>query len=209
MDPREKLAATCRDVAARGVAVGGAGNISVRVDDRILITRGGLRFEVATADDISVVGLDGELLEGERPSSETGLHLGVYRRSGDTAIVHTHGKAAVAVGLVAQEIPLIHYNLLRLGGRVPTVGYFTFGSRELADAVGAAVGNGARAALMRNHGSVACGTSLDEAVEHAEMTEWLCEIYLAARPLGEPALLTPGDLDDVLAQARRLSYGQN
>lgn len=207
MSSRAEVAATCREVAARGVAVGGAGNISVRRDDRVLITRGGLRFETAVADDISVVDLDGTLLEGFRASSETGLHLGIYRSTDAVSVVHTHGRSSVALGLVADEIPLIHYNLLRLGGRVPTVPYATFGSPELAEAVARIFENGFRAALLRNHGAVSAGRSLAEAVENAELTEWLCEIYLCARSVGEPALLSPEDLQDVLAQAHRLSYG--
>ncbi|MFJ9567556.1 class II aldolase/adducin family protein [Streptomyces fuscichromogenes] len=204
---RESVAAKCREIAAREVAVGGAGNVSVRVGDQVLITRSNLRFEAATAEDVSVVDLDGKLLEGERPSSETGLHVGVYRRSGAEAVVHTHGRSSVAVGLVSDEIPLVHYNLLRLGGRVPTVPYFVFGSKELADATGDAVAAGAAAVLLRNHGSVACGRSLDEAVEHAEMTEWVCDVYLAAKSLGEPSLLTSQDLEEVAGQATRLAYG--
>lgn len=204
----EEVAALCRDLAARGVVPGGSGNVSVRVGDQILITRSGLRFEAATAADISVVGLDSTLVRGPRPSSETGLHLGVYRRCAAGAVVHTHGRAAVAVGLVADEIPPVHYSILRLGGRVPTLPYATFGSAELADSVGQAVAAGPRAVLLRNHGSVAWGESPAEAVEHADLTEWLCDTYLAARALGEPAVLTPADLRAVLDQANRLSYGK-
>ncbi|MBT0771544.1 class II aldolase/adducin family protein [Kineosporia sp. J2-2] len=205
---REEVAATCREVAARGVAVGGAGNISLRVGDQVLITRSGLRLEAATASDISVVTLDGDLVRGARPSSETGLHLGIYRRSGTGAVVHTHGMSSVAVGLVADELPRVHYNILRLGGRVPTVAHHVFGSAELARATGDAVAAGARAVLLRNHGSVSCGTTLDDAVENAELTEWLCDVYLSAARLGSPALLTPDDLEAVAGQATRLGYGE-
>ncbi|MBW0105140.1 class II aldolase/adducin family protein [Pseudonocardia sp. KRD-291] len=216
---RSGLAARCRDLAADGVVPGGAGNVSVRIDDdRVLITRRGLRFARAGEDDLTVVSLDGATLQGPAPSSEIGLHLGIHRHrppghraSGHRApcaVVHTHGRAAVAVGLVLDELPAVHYSIGRLGRRVPTVPYHVFGSAELADAVGTAVADGAGSVLLRNHGSVSCGDDLDQAVEHAGLVEWLCEVYLDARALGEPALLSRQDLDASREQAGRLSYGR-
>ncbi|MET0699094.1 MAG: class II aldolase/adducin family protein [Mycobacterium sp.] len=204
---RSDVATRCRELAGHGVALAGAGNVSVRSDDRVLITRGGMRFETAESGDITVVTLDGEVIDGARPSSETGLHLGIYRRSAAQAVVHTHGRSSVAVGLVCDEMPLVHYNLLRLGGRIPTIPYLLFGSDELAEAVGDAVAQGFGTVLMRNHGAVSSARSIDEAVEHACLTEWVCEVYLAAHSLGTPALLTDADLEAVAQQSRRLSYG--
>jgi L-fuculose-phosphate aldolase len=204
---RTEVAARCRELAGHGVALAGAGNVSVRVDDRVLVTRGGMRLEAAEPDDITVVGLDGDVLDGARPSSETGLHLGIYRRSAAQAVVHTHGRSSVAVGLVCDQMPLVHYNQLRLGGRIPTIPYLLFGSDELAEAVGDAVAQGFSTVLMRNHGAVSSAGSIGEAVEHACLTEWVCEVYLAAHSLGTPALLTDVDLEAVAQQSRRLSYG--
>jgi L-fuculose-phosphate aldolase len=185
----------------------GAGNVSVRTDEHVLITRSGLRLHSATPEDVTILTPAGEVLDGSRPSSEVGLHLGIYERSSARAVVHTHGRSSVAVGLVCDEMPLVHYNLLRLGGRLPTVPYHLFGSEELADAVGAAVAAGFGTVLMRNHGAVSTAASLAEAVEHACLLEWLCEVYLAACSLGRPALLDDDDLAAVAAQSRRLAYG--
>jgi len=205
---RGEVAASCRDLAGHGLALAGAGNVSVRTDRHVLVTRGGLRFEGAAAEDITILSLDGDVVDGARPSSETGLHMGVYQRSSAQAVVHTHGRSSVAVGLVCDRMPLVHYNLVRLGGRIPTVPYHLFGSDELAEAVGAAVADGFGTVLLRNHGAVSSARSIAEAVEHAALTEWLCEVYLAARTLGTPALLTDDDLVAVAAQSARLSYGR-
>jgi L-fuculose-phosphate aldolase len=205
---RGDVAARCRDLSAQGVAVAGAGNVSVRFENGVLITRAGMRFETATADDITVVSLAGDVLDGSRPSSETGLHLGIYERSAAKAVVHTHGRNSVAVGLVCDQMPLVHYNLLRLGGRIPTIPYFLFGSEELAEAVGDAVARGFGTVLMRNHGAISSARSLAEAVEHACLVEWVCDVYLAASGIGTPAVLTDGDLAAVAEQSRRLSYGR-
>ncbi|GAB7067258.1 class II aldolase/adducin family protein [Mycobacterium hodleri] len=211
MTPLESLrgdvAASCRELAGHGLALAGAGNVSVRSDRHVLITRAGLRFEAAAPEDITILSLDGDVLDGARPSSETRLHLGIYERSSAQAVVHTHGRSSVAVGLVCDRMPLVHYNLLRLGGRIPTVPYHLFGSDELAGAVGAAIAEGFGTVLMRNHGAVSSARSVEEAVEHAALLEWLCDVYLAARTLGTPELLTDDDLVAVAAQSARLSYG--
>jgi L-fuculose-phosphate aldolase len=204
---RSEVAEHCRDLASRGLAIAGAGNVSTRVGDSVLITRGGLRFETATEDDITVVTLEGEVIQGQRPSAETDLHLRIYRTTPAGAVVHTHGGFSVAVGLTRDSVPPVHYAIRRLGGHVPTVPYLLFGSPELAAAVGDAVAAGARAVLLRNHGAVACGNDLAEATENAEMVEWLCEVYLRAQRLGEPALLTAEDLAAVADQAQRIAYG--
>ena len=204
---RRDVAGRCRELASHGVALAGAGNVSVRSDDHVLITRAGMRFETAEAEDVTVVTLAGDVVDGDRPSSETGLHLGIYQRSTAEAVVHTHGRSSVAVGLVCDRMPLVHYNLLRLGGSIPTVPYLVFGSEELAAAVGGAVADGFGTVLMRNHGAVSSARSVGEAVEHALLLEWLCDVYLSACSIGTPALLTDADLQAVAAQSRRLSYG--
>src|SRR5690606_11050403 len=129
--------------------------------------------------------------------TETQLHAGIYRQTDSRAIMHIHGAASVAVGLVEDEVPPVHYNILRLGGHVPTVPFAPFGSVDLAQSVSAAMADGAKAVLMRNHGSISRGGCLTEAVEFIEMTEWLCNVYLSAHGLGHPALLGPDVLKDL------------
>jgi L-fuculose-phosphate aldolase len=204
---RADVAARCRELASQGLALAGAGNVSLRSGEQVLVTRAGLRLDAAAPEDITIVNLDGDVLDGARPSSETGLHLGIYARSEARAVVHTHGRSSVAVGLVCDRMPLVHYNLLRLGGRIPTVPYSLFGSSELAAAVGTAVAEGFGTVLMRNHGAVSSARSVAEAVEHACLLEWLCDVYVSAQSLGTPTLLSEADLDAVAEQSRRLSYG--
>ncbi|MCV7422218.1 class II aldolase/adducin family protein [Mycobacterium yunnanensis] len=208
LELRLDVALACRELASHGLALAGAGNVSARSDEYVLVTRAGLRLESATSEDVTVLTLDGDVVDGLRPSSETGLHLGVYRRSSARAVVHTHGRSSVAVGLVSDRMPLVHYNLVRLGGAIPTVPYFLFGSDELAAAVGDQVAEGFGTVLLRNHGAVSTAGSVAEAVEHACLIEWLCDVHLAASSLGTPALLSEDDLLAVVEQSMRLSYGR-
>ncbi len=128
-DERALVAATCRRLAADGLVIGTAGNVSVRRDDRVAVTATGARFETITADEVTVVDLDGRVRDGgPAPTSEIGLHLGIYQRFGSSAVVHTHAPAATAVGLVVDELPCVHYQMLQLGGSVRVAPYALFGS---------------------------------------------------------------------------------
>jgi L-fuculose-phosphate aldolase len=153
------------------------------------------------------VELDGSPLDGPAPTSELGLHLGVYQRF-DWAggVVHTHSPMATAIGCVLDELPPIHYQMLSLGGAVKVAPYATFGSDELHEHVLAAL-EGHTAALMKNHGTLTCGTGLDSAVEATLLLEWACSLYWHASQIGEPSVLSDDQLADVATQVQRLSYG--
>jgi L-fuculose-phosphate aldolase len=113
---------------------------------------------------------------------------------------------ATAIGCVLDELPPIHYQMLSLGGAVRVAPYATFGSDELHEHVLAAL-EGHTAALMKNHGTLTCGTELDSAVEGTFLLEWACSLYWHASQIGEPSVLSDEQLADVAAQVQRLSYG--
>ena len=113
---REQVAAASRRLAAGGLVLGTAGNLSAREGDRVAITPTGAQLAELTADQVSVVDLDGALVEGDfEPTSERELHLGVYRRYDAGAVVHTHSPMATALSCVIDELPCVHYGLLALG----------------------------------------------------------------------------------------------
>jgi L-fuculose-phosphate aldolase len=204
---REEVAAAARRLAAHGLVIGTAGNLSVGVADLVAVTATGAAFETMTTDQVSVVDADGTLVHGElAPTSELGLHLAVHRRFGATAVVHTHSPMATAVGLVAGELPCVHYQMLQLGGAIPVAEYATFGTPELAEAV-LAVLAGKSAALMANHGAITHGASLSDAVEKALLLEWACTLYWRASAIGTPRVLDADAQLAVLAAAARLRYG--
>ncbi len=205
---REALADASRRLARDGLVIGTAGNLSVRVEDRVLVTPTGCVLAEVEPEDITVVDLDGNVQDGGlAPTSELGLHLGVYRGIEWTAaVVHTHSPMATAVGCVLDELPAIHYQMLGLGGSVRVAPYATFGSDELHEHVLAAL-DGHTAALMRNHGALTCGASLNAAVEATELLEWASSLYWHASQLGPPAVLSQDQLGDVMTQVQRLSYG--
>ncbi|MEV4255294.1 class II aldolase/adducin family protein [Spirillospora sp. NPDC049652] len=197
-----------RRLVEEGLVSGSAGNISVRVQgDRVVVTPGGARLDRLDERDCPVLGLDGRVAEGLRePSSETPMHLAIYCETDAGAIVHTHSADCVAVSAVLDELPPIHYYTLLLGGVVRVAGYATYGTPELARNVVAALEGGRRAALMANHGAVALGADLNEAVENALLLEWLCGVYLRARVAGEPRVLTDAQLAEAMERFAGPSY---
>ncbi len=205
-DARAQVAAACRILAAQGLVMGTAGNVSVRVGDQIVVTATGARFEDLSAEQVTAVTLEGEVLGELVPTSEIDLHLGVYRRFGSGAVVHTHSPVATAVGLVATELPCIHYQMLLLGGAIRVAPYSTFGTPELADSVVEAL-DGRAAALMANHGAVTHAADLGAAVDHALLLEWASTVYWRAASMGTPRTLDKAQQDAVILAAVHRNYG--
>lgn len=201
-DERAALCAVGRRCAETGLVTGASGNLSIRVGDLVAVTPGGMMLDRMEPADCPVVTVDGRLAEGERaPSSETPMHLALYEATAENAIVHTHSTYGAVVATTMAELPPIHYNTLLLGGVVKVAEYATYGTPELAENVRKAMEGGKRAALMANHGGVALGADLDEAFENARLLEWLCGVYVRAKAIGEPRVLTEAQLAAVVERA--------
>jgi L-fuculose-phosphate aldolase len=205
---REQLVKYSARLADDGLAVGAAGNMSVRLGDHVAITPSGVRYDELRPADICVVGLDGEEVEApETPSSELPMHLAVYAATSAAAVVHTHSAEVIALSASCDELPAIHYAITGLGGPVRVAEYTRFGSAGLADAAVKAL-DGRRAAILQNHGAICYGTTLTRAYDNALLLEWLARVYRLARSYGEPRILTQAELDEVAAEARRRRYGE-
>jgi L-fuculose-phosphate aldolase len=203
---RAEVAAACRSLAAQGLVIGTAGNVSVRVGDHVAVTATGARFEELTAEQVTIVTLDGQVRGELAPTSEIDLHLGIYRTFGAGAVVHTHAPVATAVGLVVDELPCVHYQMLLLGGAIRVAPYATFGTPELAESVIAAL-DGRLAALMANHGAVTPAGDLHSAVDQALLLEWACTVYWRAASMGRPRELTEEQQQAVITAAITRNYG--
>jgi L-fuculose-phosphate aldolase len=204
---RERVAAAARLLAAEGLVLGTAGNVSERDGDLVAITPTGASLAELTSEDVCVVDLSGEHVGGElAATSELELHLGVYERYDAGGVVHTHAPMATAVSCVLDELPVIHYQLLQLGGSVRVAPYRTFGTPELAQATLDAL-DGRLAALMANHGAIAWGRDVDAAVQSSLLLEWSCTVYWRARALGTPRVLDEADQQAVIAAALERGYG--
>lgn len=206
-DLRTHIAGVCRSLAAAGLVHGTAGNVSVRHGDVIAITATGVAFSEAEPDDIVMVALDGAVVEGAlAPTSETQLHLEAYRRADVGAVVHTHAPAMVAVTLITDCLPCVHYQQIPLGGDVPSVPFSVFGSAQLASDVGDALVE-KNAVLMAHHGGVTVGADLAEAVANTHLLAWVCEVYLKAAAIASPRSLSSDQQLQVVTAALASGYG--
>jgi L-fuculose-phosphate aldolase len=202
---REELAATCRALAEEGLAPGTSGNVSARTTAGVLISSAGAELGQLQPEQIPLVDLNGHLVDGETlPSSEINLHLGIYRRYGAGAVVHTHAPMSTAVSCVVQALPCVHYLMVDLGGAVPVAPYCTFGTQELADAVQDAI-EGYTAALMANHGTITYGDSLATAAARTRLLEWASTLYWHAAAIGTPRTLTQAEQRDTISELERRS----
>jgi L-fuculose-phosphate aldolase len=220
---RAEIATVCTGLAAAGLVVGTAGNVSARAGELIAVTPSGLDYAALTAELVGVHRMDGTPVEAPLlPSSELPLHLAVYAAAeaggvggasgvaeaagaGVAAIVHTHAPAATALSALVDEVPAIHYQVASFGGPVAVAPYATYGTGELAANVVTALA-GRSACLMANHGAVTTGPDLRTAVSRAQALEWVCDVYLRAAAAGRPRLLPPDEIATVVAKMS--SYGQ-
>jgi len=187
-----------------GLVVGTAGNLSVRSGDLVAITPTSIDYDVLDPALICVVDLDGGIVEGERaPSSELPMHLAVYGASDASAVVHTHAPHATALASVVDELPAIHYLIAELGGPVRVAPYATFGTVELAANVMPALA-GRNAVLLRSHGTLTIGNSLEQAYWRSVLLEWLAALYYRAALLGTPRLIPLDEIELVAEELRAL-----
>jgi L-fuculose-phosphate aldolase len=196
---RELILAAARRLAAEGLVLGTAGNLSVQAGESVAITASGARLSELGPAGVTVVGRDGEATPGApAPSSEIALHLGIYRAHGAGAVVHTHPPVASALASVLDEVPVVHYQMMWLGGSIRVAPYATFGTERLAELALTAL-QGRNAALLANHGAITYGPDLETAVQRTLLLEWACTVYWRAAALGTPRTLGVAEQRDVLA----------
>ena len=199
-DVRKDIIAACLEMNASGLNQGTSGNISVRHEDRMLITPSAVPYHRMTPDLIASMDLAGEMTgswDGPvKPSTEWGFHWRLLKDRKDiTAVVHAHPTYCTALAILRRPIPACHYMIAAFGGvDVRCAGYETFGTPELAAAVIEAM-EGRTACLMANHGMVAGGAGLEKAMWRAQELEAIARQYYLASQLGEPVLLSAEEID--------------
>ncbi|RZT24818.1 L-fuculose 1-phosphate aldolase [Mycobacterium sp. BK558] len=204
---RQQVVEACQFLSRSGLVVGTAGNVSIRVDDLVVISPSGVDYEAMSPRDVGIHDLDGNAVDAVlAPSSELALHLAVYGSSEHSAVVHTHAPASTALSTVVDEVPASHYYSALFGGAIRVAPYATFGTQQLADNVTAALRDRA-AALMGNHGAVLAGAALPKVLNLVPYLEYVCDVQLRAMASGAPVRVL--DADEIADVARLLAgYGQ-
>ncbi len=206
---KEQVVRYGKKLIDRRLTTGSGGNISVcnREKNLVAISPSGLDYYETTPEDIVILDMDGNLVEGKhRPSSEAGMHLAFYKNRADVSgIVHTHSKFATAIACMGWELPAVHYLIGMAGHRVKCTGYATYGSDELAKEALETIGD-SNAVLLANHGLIALGEDVDRAFSTAEHLEFVSEVYYLTKTLGTPNILSDENMDEVMKKFGTYRY---
>lgn len=206
---REFLVKYGKKLITSNLTTGSGGNISIcdRNQGLVAITPSGMDYFDITIEDIVIVDLKGNIIEGKlKPSSEIGMHLIFYNNREDAnSVVHTHSKYATAIACMGWELKPVHYLIGLAGFNVKCAKYATYGSHELAENALAAIEN-RNAVLLGNHGLIALGRNVENAFSIAEHLEFVSEIYFITKSLGEPNILTEVQMEEVMKKFDTYKY---
>lgn len=212
-EEREAIVSCGKKMSASGLSIGTSGNISIYDYEKgyMAISPSGLGYFETTAEDVVIMNLEGEVVEGSRkPSSEYGLHTIVYKlRPEMRAVVHTHSPYATTLAGMHQTVRSVHYAMVGAGvSEIPLVPYVTFGTPELAEAVGDVLREypATKAVLLANHGDVCFNVNLSKAFGLAENVEFTSRIQWQCQCAGTPVNLSDSEFADALNRVK--TYGQ-
>lgn len=206
---REELIKYGRKLVDTNLTKGTGGNLSVydREKELMAITPSGLDFYDIQPKDIVIMDLKGEIVEGQKKqSSEWVMHKIFYERRDDLdAIIHAHTLYATVLATLRWDLPPSHYMLAVAGNNVRCAEYATFGTRELAENAYKSMRD-RRAVFLANHGILGGEKDLANAFNVIEEVEYVADIYLRTKAVGEPVILPQEEMD--LMKEKFKTYGQ-
>lgn len=208
-DEREAIVEYSIKLIEHGLTKGTAGNISIfnRQEKIMAISPSGLDYYKARPEDVVILDLEGNVIEGNRkPSTEYNLHRIFYVRRDDcNSVVHCHSIFSGVLACLHWSIPASHYMVALAGKDVRCAEYAPFGTQELAVNAFEAMKD-RNAVLLANHGLLAASKDLPNAFNIAEQVEFCAEIYYRAKCVGEPIILS--DAEMALMDEKFNKYGK-
>jgi L-fuculose-phosphate aldolase len=164
--------------------------------------------DAITEAGIVAMRFDGDVQGAGKPSSEWHFHRDILQQRPDIhAIVHTHSPYATALACLREDLPAFHYMIAIAGGdSIRCAPYTLFGTETLSQYALAALTD-RKACLLANHGLIALGRDIAEAMAIATEVESLCQQYLIARQSGKPVLLSAEEMQQVIARFK--TYGRH
>jgi L-fuculose-phosphate aldolase len=207
MGLRRRMVQASRQLVELGLNRGTSGNVSVRCGESFLVTPSGQPADELMPESMVAMNFSGKPLSEGKPSSEWRFHRDILAARSDTgAVVHTHSIFATTLSCLHREIPPFHYMIAVAGGdSIRCAPYALFGSQALSDSALTAL-EGRKACLLANHGMIALGRDLDEAISVTVEVETVCEQYWRALQISEPHILSAPQMDEVMEQFK--GYGK-
>ena len=203
---RAELLAIAQQLTALGLNKGTSGNVSVRHEDGFLITPSGMGIAEMQTSSMVMMSMDGTPQSTGKPSSEWRFHRDIYQAKPHVgAVIHTHSMFATTLACLQKDIPPFHYMIAMAGGdNIPCAPYALFGTQALSDGAIAALED-RKACLLANHGMIATGRDLKQALAITQEVETLCEQYWRALQIGQPYILSQQEMAEVFEQFK--GYG--
>ena len=205
--PERKIIEIGRKLYLRGMLAGTDGNISMRLEGgHIMITPAGRPKGELAADDLVTVDSDGKHIHGRlAASSETAMHLYVYRQRPEVmGCVHSHAPYATAFAVSGKQLDAdVLPEVVVFVGDIPTAAYAPPGTEAVPDSLAPYIDN-CSAFLLKNHGLLTVGSSLEQAYHRHETVEHYARILTLARQLGGINSLPPDDVRRLSAMRRKL-----
>jgi L-fuculose-phosphate aldolase len=205
---QDKLLSTTQKLAELGLNKGTSGNCSVRSGDAFLVTPSGMGVEDMTPASMVPMQFDGSFEQDKKPSSEWRFHRDILAsRPEINAVIHTHSMFATTLACLHKDIPPFHYMISIVGGdTIRCAPYALFGSQALSDNALSALQD-RKACLLANHGMIALGRDLEDALAVTVEVENLCEQYWRILQVNSnPPLLSEVEMHEVFQQFK--GYGK-
>lgn len=189
LNERRQVLAAAREIHNKGLVMETWGNVSIRCEGKnlMIITPSGMSYDTLGIEDMILVDAENQVVEGNyKPSIETPLHMKIYKNRPEiNAIVHVHSLYTSAFAAARKSIPVIIEETAQIiGHEVPVADYSVCGTEDLAVNVVNALGRDKYAVLLANHGLVALGTNLSEALKKVQVIEKTCQVAVYAQSLG-------------------------
>lgn len=192
---REDVYRALMGLPENGLVMGTSGNVSGRKGNRVVIKPSGVAYDELSPSNLSVVDLNGEVIEGElRPSVDTPAHLHIYNSVEDLrGIVHTHSTYATAFAAMDKDIPLYLTEGGDLFGTgIPVSDYVPPGDEAIGEQFSAkAAGDEIKALLMKQHGVFTAGPAPKDALKAAVTVEHIAKVSYVAETGGDPSRIPP------------------
>ena len=171
------------DLFSEGLVSSHSGNLSVRLGDRMVITRRGSKLGYLQEHDLIETGINKNDRYTPLASVELPVHRAIYQQTPALAIVHAHSPHAVALSLMETEIVPSDTEGLQVAGRIPVLGWhMEVKPGGLADIIAQALKQ-CHVVMVHGHGSFAIGQLLDEAHSCTTMLEESCRILCLLKSL--------------------------
>ena len=206
---REQVIEYSLKLLSEGLTNGTAGNVSIfnRKKGLVAISPTGVNYSELTPEMISIVDLEGKLIEGLKPSSELEMHMILYRNREDVnAVIHTHPVYTTVLACLRQDLPAIDYMIAVTGAtKVRCAEYASYGTKKLAENAYKAMGS-SLAVILANHGLTTAGKDIANAFNITVQVEYISNLYIKARNIGEPIILPDNEMNSMLERFK--TYGQ-